>query len=312
MPVRVRGLIKRYGERNVVDGIDLDIEPGKVFGFLGPNGAGKSTTIDILTGTRPRTAGEVSVLGQDPAHDKTSWRSRIGVVPQSTGTFSEVSVREILTVFASFYPQPLPVDQVISMVGLTEKSKAKTESLSGGQKRRLDVAIGVIGNPSLIFLDEPTTGLDPVARREAWELVRYFGERGTTTILTTHYLDEVQELADKAAVIAGGKIIAHGTLAELGRQGSHHTQVRFSLTGSLLGHPLPQLRGLPPLQPDAAGMVSFSTDTPSEAAYSVLSWARELGVREVPDFAVINPTLEDVYLALVAGSEQRNWEADQA
>ncbi len=181
-----------------VRGIDLDVHKGEVFALLGPNGAGKTTTVEILEGIRSRSAGDVQVLGSDPAQDRRSWRARIGVVPQSTGVYLDLTVGEVIGHFAAFYPAPLPVAQVLDMVGLTEQRKKQTVALSGGQQRRLDVAVGVIGDPELIFLDEPTTGLDPVARREAWDLVRYFADRGKTTVLTTHYLDEAEALAQRA------------------------------------------------------------------------------------------------------------------
>ncbi|AKU18693.1 ABC transporter ATP-binding protein [Luteipulveratus mongoliensis] len=295
-PVVVRGLCKQYAGRNVVDHVDLDVRAGEVFGFLGPNGAGKSTTIDILTGRRARTSGDISVLGASPADDDRAWRARIGVVPQTTATFVEMTVREVVTLFAAMYPRPLPVDEVIDMVGLTSKAKARTEDLSGGQQRRLDVAIGVIGDPELIFLDEPTTGLDPVARREAWDLVRYFGERGTTTVLTTHYLDEVEELAHRAAIIVAGKIVEVGTIAELSGRGRTPTTVSFIVPEALDAEPLPS--GLDGLTREDR-QVTVSTYEPSEVTYRLLSWAREHGVRELPGLRVLQPSLEDVYLNLV-------------
>lgn len=298
-PVSVQGLCKTYGTKKVVDGVDLEVRAGEVFGFLGPNGAGKTTTVDILTGSRPRTSGQVSVLGADPSADRRAWRARLGVVPQGTGVFVEVTVRELLRQFASFYPAPLRVDEVIEMVGLTPQAREKSENLSGGQKRRLDVAIGVIGDPELIFLDEPTTGLDPVARREAWDLVRYFGDRGTTTVLTTHYLDEVEALAHRAAIIVKGRIIEIGSIAELTERGSREAHVAFTLPEQLRGTVPPQLRGHDPIRPDGEGRVRVHTKEPSEVAFVLLSWAREHQVRELPGFRVVQPTLEDTYLALV-------------
>lgn len=303
-PISVQGLCKAYGGRNVVDGVDLEVRSGEVFGFLGPNGAGKTTTVDILTGCRPRTSGQVSVLGVDPATDARDWRARLGVVPQATGIFYEVTVRELLVQFASFYREPLPVDEVIEMVGLTSQVAQKSEDLSGGQKRRLDVAIGVIGDPDLLFLDEPTTGLDPEARREAWDLVRYFGDRGTTTVLTTHYLDEVEALAQRAAIIVKGRIVEIGSIAELTDRGSREAHVAFTLPHPLRGVVLPQLRGHDPVRADGEGHVRIHTREPSEVAFAILSWAREHQVRELPGFRVVQPTLEDTYLALVREQDE--------
>jgi len=298
-PVVVRGLVKTYAGRNVVDHIDLTVPAGRVYGFLGPNGAGKSTTIDILVGTRPRSGGEVTVLGEDPARDRAAWRARIGVVPQTTPAFVEATVREVVSEFAAFYPNPLVPDEVIEMVGLAGKANARTESLSGGQKRRLDIAVGVIGDPDLIFLDEPTTGLDPVARREAWDLVRYFGERGTTTILTTHYLDEVEALADRAAILINGKIVEEGPVADLGSRSEAPTIVSFRIPDELAGHlnGLGEQNGLG--DPDPRGVVRCETREPSRLTYTLLTWAREHGVVELPELRVVTPTLEEVYVSLV-------------
>ncbi|MDQ2850479.1 MAG: ABC transporter ATP-binding protein [Actinomycetota bacterium] len=303
-PISVQGLCKAYGGKNVVDGVDLEVRAGEVFGFLGPNGAGKTTTVDILTGCRPRTSGQVSVLGVDPAKDARKWRARLGVVPQSTGIFFEVTVGELLRQFASFYRDPLPVDEVIEMVGLTAKAGEKTQNLSGGQQRRLDVAIGVIGDPELLFLDEPTTGLDPEARREAWELVRYFGDRGTTTVLTTHYLDEVEALAQRAAIIVKGRIVEVGSIAELTDRGSREAHVAFTLPEPLRRVPLPHLRGHDAVRPDREGRVRIPTKEPSQVAFAMLSWAREHHVQELAGFRVVQPTLEDTYLALVRDQDE--------
>jgi len=215
-PIHVRGLQKRYGSASVVQDVDLDVYPGEVFALLGPNGAGKTTTVEILEGVRRRTAGDVKVLGRDPAEDAPEWRARLGIVPQSTGAYSDLTVREVVEHFAAFYPAPLPVGQAIDMVGLGKQERKQAQTLSGGQLRRLDVAVGIVGDPDLIFLDEPTTGLDPAARLEAWDLVRYFKDHGKTTVLTTHYLDEVEALAQRAAVIVPGRVVETGAVAELG------------------------------------------------------------------------------------------------
>ncbi len=215
-PVVVRDLRKRYGRRWALRGIDLEVEQGEILTLLGPNGAGKTTTVEILEGVRRRSGGEVAVLGQDPARDSRGLRARVGVVPQSTGAFLDLTPREVVSHFAVFYPAPLPVDHVMEIVGLASERDVQSSSLSGGQRRRLDIALGVIGDPELLFLDEPTTGLDPQARRATWEMIGRFAERGKTIVLTTHYLDEAEALADRAAVIIGGRIVKIGPVGELG------------------------------------------------------------------------------------------------
>ncbi len=198
-PVRVRGLTKSYAGQPAVTGVDLDIAAGEIFALLGPNGAGKTTTVEILEGFRDRDGGEVSVLGHDPARPDRGWRARLGIVLQSTGETGELTVSELVRHFAGFYPRPRDPDEVIEMVGLTAKSGSRAGSLSGGQRRRLDVALGIVGDPELLFLDEPTTGFDPQARRTFWDLLRRLREGGTTMLLTTHYLDEAEHLADRVA-----------------------------------------------------------------------------------------------------------------
>ncbi|MBB5079920.1 ABC transporter ATP-binding protein [Nonomuraea endophytica] len=269
--VHVRGLAKRYGALEAVRGIDLDIHRGETFALLGPNGAGKSTTIEILEGLRKRDGGEVSVLGADPHRPTRAWRARVGIVPQTAGDVAEVSVREIVTHFARFYPAPADPDEVIDRVGLAEKAKARVAKLSGGQRRRLDVALGLIGNPELLFLDEPTTGFDPEARRRFWELIRSL--EATTILLTTHYLDEAEELADRVAVIAGGRIVAEGTPRTLGGRASDEATVTW-----------------------ADGQER--TDTPTKTIAELMT--RYDG--EIPELRVTRPTLEDVYLRLVEES----------
>lgn len=213
--VTVRGLRKRYGEVTAVDGVDLDIRRGEVFGILGPNGAGKSTTVEILQGHRRRDGGDVAVLGQDPARAGRDWQARVGIVWQDESAAVELTVAETVRHFARYYPRPRDTDEVISLVGLAEKAGARTKSLSGGQRRRLDVALGVIGGPELLLLDEPTTGFDPAARRQFWALIRSLADEGTTIILTTHYLEEAEALADRLAVIAAGRVVAEGAPATL-------------------------------------------------------------------------------------------------
>ncbi len=297
-PITVRGLKRHYGNYQAVRGIDLDVHQGEVFALLGPNGAGKTTTVEILEGIRSRTAGDVEVLGSDPAQDRRSWRARIGVVPQSTGVYLDLTVHEVLQHFAAFYPAPLPVGQVLDMVGLAEQQKKQAVALSGGQQRRLDVAVGVIGDPELIFLDEPTTGLDPVARREAWDMVRYFADRGKTTVLTTHYLDEAEALAQRAAVIVDGRVVEIGALHELGGRADTPTTVSFLRSPELHGRALPQLPADCAVESHGAS-VSLLTQAPSAVVRALLQWAQEAGTTELPELRVHQPSLEEVYLRLI-------------
>jgi len=272
--VRVRGLRKSYGEVAAVDGVDLDIHHGEVFALLGPNGAGKTTTVEILEGYRERDGGEVTVLGADPGSAGRDWRARIGIVLQSNADASELSVQELIRHFAGYYPSPRDPDEVIGSVGLTEKAGARLRQLSGGQRRRVDVALGIVGNPELLFLDEPTTGFDPEARRQFWHLISGLAEGGTTILLTTHYLDEAEALANRVGVIAAGRIRAVDAPADLGGRASAPATVSW-LT--------------------ADGRQSVQTDTPSQVV-------TELSARfggEVPELTVTRPSLEDVYLAMI-------------
>ena len=276
--VIVRDLRKSYGSFTAVDGITFDIARGETFALLGPNGAGKSTTIEILEGYRDRTGGEVSVLGVDPQHGGLDWKARLGIVLQSGGESGNVTVREQLAHFAKFYPNPRDVDDTIAAVGLTEKAKTRIKALSGGQRRRVDVALGVIGRPELLFLDEPTTGFDPEARREFWELIRSLKRDGTTILLTTHYLDEAAQLGDRAGVIAGGKLIALGGIDELGGADARVPIVRWR---------------------DASGAHEEKTTEPA----SVVARLFASTGREPEGLEVIRPGLEDIYLGLVAEYE---------
>lgn len=279
--VEVRGLRKQYGEVTAVDGLDLTIRRGEVFGLLGPNGAGKSTTVEILQGHRARDGGEVLVLGADPATAGRAWRSRVGIVWQDESAPAELTVRETVEHFARYYPAPRDPAEVIALVGLEDKRGHRIKSLSGGQRRRLDVALGVIGDPELLLLDEPTTGFDPAARRQFWDLIRLLSDAGTTIVLTTHYLEEAEALADRLAVIARGKVVAEGEPAALrARLGTGATVEWTDRDGS------PR---------------STSTETPTRTV-------AELAARfdgEVPDLRVTRPTLEDVYLRLT-GQLDRN------
>ena len=277
--VRVAGLVKSYGSHEALRGIAFEIHAGEVFGLLGPNGAGKTTTIEILEGYRDRDGGEVEVLGVDPRNASRVWRERVGVVLQSSSLYPSLSVRESLQVFAGYYSSPRDPDEVVEIVGLGEKADARCRTLSGGQKRRLDLGLALIGNPELIFLDEPTTGFDPGARRAAWETIRNLRSLGTTILLTTHYLDEAEQLADRVAVLGEGRIIREGTPAEL-TGGSSETEIRFRRNGEI---------------------VVEQTSEPTRRLHELTSAALERG-EELEGLEVRRPTLEDVYLELTAQS----------
>jgi ABC-2 type transport system ATP-binding protein len=228
--VRVRGLRKSYDGREALRGIDFEIGAGEVFGLLGPNGAGKTTTVEILEGYRKRDTGEVEVLGQDPQRAGRDWRQRVGVVLQSSSLYPNLTAQESLALFAGYYESPRDVEEVVEIVGLTEKATTAVRKLSGGQKRRLDLGLALVGNPELLFLDEPTTGFDPGARRTAWETIRNLRSLGTTILLTTHYLDEAEQLADRVAVLRDGEIVREGSPAEL-TGGSAETEIRYRKGG---------------------------------------------------------------------------------
>ena len=274
----MRGLSKRYGEHEAVRGIDITVKRGEVFGLLGPNGAGKTTTVEILEGYRQRTAGEVSVLGYDPARRQIELRKRIGIVLQSSGIYSHVTPREALQHWASFYPAPRDVDEVLRLSGLDEKADARSRTLSGGQLRRLDFALALVGDPELIFLDEPTTGFDPAARRDAWETVRNLREGGKTILLTTHYLDEAQALADRVAIVKDGRVLAVGRPQELGVGAAQYT-ISYR---------------------DRAGQqIERQTENPTRLLNELTEEALGKG-ESLEELSVGRPTLEDVYLELTA------------
>ena len=271
----VRGLRKAYGEKLAVDGVDLTVRHGEVFALLGPNGAGKTTTVEIMEGYRRRDSGEVAVLGADPAHANAAWRGRVGIVLQGTGEFEELQVNEVVRLFAGYYPRAADPDEVIDRVGLAEKRAALTHTLSGGQRRRLDVALGIVGRPELLFLDEPTTGFDPEARREFWDLIRDLANSGTTILLTTHYLEEAEHLADRVGVIAAGRMIAVATPDELGGRADSAATVSWHAP---------------------EGPRSVQTATPTEYVGRLRT---ELGGGEIPGLTVTRPTLEDVYITMI-------------
>ncbi|MDQ0845705.1 ABC transporter ATP-binding protein [Streptomyces sp. V1I6] len=292
--VAVDGLRKRYGDHEAVRGVDFTVRDGEIFALLGPNGAGKTTTLEILEGFRGRDGGSVEVLGRDPGKkaDGRWLRGQIGLVLQDIAVEPYLSVRETIARNAGYYPEPRGVDEVIDLVGLEEKRGAKVKDLSGGQKRRLDLALGVVGNPQLLFLDEPTTGFDPNARRGAWEVVRNLRDAGTTIVLTTHYMDEAQALADSVAVIAGGRIVAAGTPDTLGGRDSALARIRFALPqgAAIADVPLPVT--------DAEdGLVTAEAEEPTAALHRLTEWALRRGT-PLERLTVEQPTLEDVYLSL--------------
>jgi ABC-type multidrug transport system ATPase subunit len=291
--IQVRRLAKHYGAVRAVDGIDLTIHEGEVFALLGPNGAGKTTTVEILEGHRRRTTGEVRVLGFDPETGGRRFRERIGIVLQSSGIERELSVREVVGVYRPMYPRRRSVDEVIELVGLGAKADTRVKALSGGQQRRLDLALGLIGDPDLLFLDEPTTGFDPSARRRAWELVDNLRSLGKTILLTTHYMDEAQHLADRVAVITAGQIVAEGTPESL-VGGETATQVSFRLPAGTSPGDLPRLDG----EVDVKGeVVQLSTRRVTQTLHVLTSWAVHRAV-ELEGLTVLRPSLEEVYLAL--------------
>jgi ABC-2 type transport system ATP-binding protein len=295
--IRVAGLHKRYGDVEAVRGITFEIAEGECFALLGPNGAGKTTTVEILEGFRPRTAGEVEVLGMDPEHAGRDFRERIGIVLQSSGVDRNLSVRELVGFYRGYYPHPRDADEVIGLVGLGDKRDARVKTLSGGQRRRLDLALGIVGDPDLIFLDEPTTGFDPSARRRSWELVDNLRSLGKTILLTTHYMDEAQNLADRVAVLAGGRIVATGSPETLGGRDVAEAVITFRLPAGSSVADLPD-----GFQSEVAvhdNHVSLHTTTPTRALNTLTGWAMARG-EELDALLVSRPSLEDVYLQLTA------------
>jgi ABC-2 type transport system ATP-binding protein len=278
--ISVRGLRKSYGAHEAVRGVSFEIRAGDVFGLLGPNGAGKTTTVEILEGYRERDSGDVDVLGFDPARAETAYRERIGVVLQQSQLFPNLTVRETHQLFAGYYRQPRDVDEVVDLVGLAGKRDARVKTLSGGQKRRLDLGVALVGDPDLVFLDEPTTGFDPAARRAAWEMIRSLRSLGKTILLTTHYLDEAEQLADRVAVLREGQIVREGTPAELTGD-TRETEVRYRRNGQ---------------------EIVIRTAEPTKVLHELTETALAEG-RELEGLSVRRPTLEDVYLTLTEDEE---------
>jgi ABC-2 type transport system ATP-binding protein len=294
--IRIRDLRKSYGDLVALDGIDLEVARGEVFALLGPNGAGKTTAVEICEGHRERDGGEVSVLGHDPQRKERRLRERIGIVLQSTGVDPYLTVRETVELFAGYYPRRRDVDEVVDLVGLSGAADQKVARLSGGQRRRVDVSVGRAGDPELLLLDEPTTGFDPAARRQAWETIRGLRRLGTTIVLTTHYLDEAQALADRVAIIVDGRIVAGGTPDTLGTRGDAASQVRFRLPAGVEPPPVPGLAT------DAGAGHQLTTLDPTRALHELTGWALERGVT-LEGLEVSRPSLEDANLELTAETE---------
>jgi ABC-2 type transport system ATP-binding protein len=298
--ISTRGLTKRYGDLTAVDDLTFEVGEGEVYALLGHNGAGKTTAVEILEGYRPRTAGDVTVLGEDPGTAGRGFRDRIGIVLQTSGVEHELTVAEVVDIYGCGYSRRRDVGEVVELVGLGEKLHERVRTLSGGQRRRLDLAMGIVGRPDLLFLDEPTTGFDPAARRNAWELVRELGSGGTTVLLTTHYLDEAEHLADRVGVLVSGRLVAEGTPDELIGAGAGATTVRFELPADVEAAEV--LAVVPAGASVRNGRVEFTTVTPTADVNAVTGWALERGV-ELAGLVVARPTLEDVFLALAGADE---------
>ncbi len=290
--IQVRGLVKSYGDINAVDDVDLTVETGEVFALLGPNGAGKTTTVEILEGHRTPDSGTVHVLGHDPSDGDRSFRERIGIVLQEGSVEGEFSVHEVLTFYGSMYPSRMATSDLIELVGLEEKADSRVKSLSGGQQRRLELALGLVGDPDLLFLDEPTTGFDPSARRQAWAVLENLTALGKTILLTTHYMDEAQHLADRIALIDRGRIIAEGTPETLGGRAEGATRISFSLPAHVDGSTIPL-----DLATSRGGRYELVSHAPTRALHQLTTWAIGAGI-ELERLEVDRPSLEDIYLEL--------------
>ena len=293
--ISMQGLRKSYDEVEAVRGIDLEVAAGEIFAFLGPNGAGKTTTVEILEGYRRRNGGQVSVLGIDPQRADRPWRNRVGFVLQESRLVPELTPREVLEQYAGYYEHPRDVDETVNLVGLADKADVRTSKLSGGQQRRLDVALALIGDPELLFLDEPTTGFDPSARRQAWDVIGGLRDLGKTVFLTTHYMEEAQVLADRVAIISAGRIVATGSPDELAGDGESRTEISFRLPDGVHAPDLPfAVRTSARID---AGAVSLTAEDPIPLLRELTNWASDRGVG-LPGLTVGAPTLEDIYLEL--------------
>ncbi|MFI5026135.1 MAG: ABC transporter ATP-binding protein [Solirubrobacterales bacterium] len=298
--ISVQGLRKSYDGFEAVRGIDLEVAAGEIFAFLGPNGAGKTTTVEILEGYRTRTGGEVRVLGVDPRDADRGWRNRVGFVLQESRLVPELTPREAIEQYAGYYSRPRDIDETVELVGLSEKADVRTSKLSGGQQRRLDVALALIGDPELLFLDEPTTGFDPSARRQAWDVIGGLRNLGKTVFLTTHYMEEAQTLADRVAIISSGRIVASGSPDDIGGDRERRTEISFRLPAGVRASDLPfAVRTSARID---AGAVSLAADDPVPILRELTNWAAERGVG-LPGLVVGSPSLEDVYLELTEGSD---------
>jgi ABC-2 type transport system ATP-binding protein len=296
--IRVRGLRKAYGNVEAVRGIDLDVAEGEVFALLGPNGAGKTTTVEIMEGYRERDGGEVAVLGHDPAHGDRGLRERIGLVLQSTTVSRYLTVEETLEQYRGYYPHPRPLEEILEVVGLTEERDRRTNKLSGGQQRRLDVGVGLAGDPDLLFLDEPTTGFDPAARRGAWDLIANLKALGKTILLTTHYMDEAEHLADRVAIIVHGEIVAEGAPSDLAK-GEHAAVIRFGISPGAPALP----EGVTP-SAGSGGLIEIESDEPTRTLHVLTSWALANNV-ELQGMTVSRASLEETYLRLTREAEAK-------
>jgi ABC-2 type transport system ATP-binding protein len=299
--ITARALTKRYGEVEALRGVDLEVRRGEIFAFLGPNGAGKTTALEILEGFRRPSTGEVSVLGIDPARGGRRWRERVGVVLQGSRPEPGLSVRESLELYAGYYTRPRGVEETLALAGLCDRADALAAQLSGGQRRRLDVALALIGDPELLFLDEPTTGFDPSARQAAWSMIEGLRKLGKTVLLTTHYMDEAERLADRIAVIAGGEIVAEGPPGTIGGRNRQAATIRFTLPAAIEASELAALQR--PAVTGAGGAVTIRSESPLADLHALAEWALTRGL-DLPDLEVRRPMLEDVYLALTNGREE--------
>jgi ABC-2 type transport system ATP-binding protein len=294
--LQVRGLRKLYGDVEAVRGIDLTVRTGEIFAFLGPNGAGKTTTVETLEGYRHRDAGEVEVLGADPARPPPGWRARIGVVLQESEPEAELTVQECVSLYAGYYPRARTVAETLELVGLADRPTVRCGRLSGGQRRRLDMALALIGDPELLFLDEPTTGFDPAARQSAWDVIAGLRDLGKTIFLTTHYMEEAERLADRIAVISSGRIVAEGTAATLGGRDAQASTVSFTLPLGVAAADLPPAVAAP-VSGAPGDQVEVQATSPLPLLGTLAAWAQARNI-DLPDLQVSRPTLEDVYLQL--------------